>query len=77
MMKARQAKKILRQQPDNDLPLHKISLYWIHRWDRYNQCVHPCNWVAKMLRSRGDARIQKAINIANRWQDKEVKKQKH
>jgi hypothetical protein len=34
MMKARQAKKILRQQPENDLPLHKISLYWIHRWDR-------------------------------------------
>lgn len=33
--------------------------------------------VAKMLRSRGDARIQKAINIANRWQGKEVKKQKH
>lgn len=73
MMKARQAKKILRQQPENDLPLHKINLYWIHRWDRYNQCVHPCNWVAQMLGSRGDARIQKAVSLASRWEKKKFK----
>ncbi len=46
----------MRQQPDNDLPLHKINITWLRAWDKY---------ITGSLTGFGkrDHRIEKAITL--------------
>lgn len=67
MMKARQAKKILNQQPENDLPLHEICKSWLHRWDRYTEATMTPN------PGRRDHRIERAVQLSHRWEKKKFK----
>lgn len=71
MMKARTAKKILKQQIENDLPLHKVCKTWLHRWDNY--CAATMTTKAK---GRRDHRIEKAVCFAERWEKKKFKQTK-
>lgn len=58
-MKKRLAKKIMSQQPEIDLPLHKLSSYWHKRWVRHYEYVLGLDVERPAL----DHRINKAIKI--------------
>lgn len=55
-MKIRQAKKILKHQPENDPIGYGYNQYWVKRWDDHE--AYPPK---KM-----DQRINKAIRLANK-----------
>lgn len=61
-MKIRQARKIMRQQPENDLPHHKCSAYWDWQWVLYNFSVSPF----RNFKGRRDHRIDKAIRLSQK-----------
>lgn len=59
-MKIRQARKILKAQPENGSK--RTNRYWTEKWKTYNDNMHPLNWVANYIGMRGDHRIDKAIS---------------
>lgn len=61
-MKKRLAEKIIRQQVENFLPNHKISLYWLCAWNRYNNSMHP----SPLGSGKADHRITKAISLTSK-----------
>ena len=61
-MKIRLARKIMKQQPDNYLPLRKISLYWLCAWNRYYNYVYP----SSLGNGKADHRITKAISLTSK-----------
>ena len=61
-MKIRQARKIMRQQPENDPPHHKRSAYWDWRWTLYNFSVSPF----RNFKGCRDHRIDKAIRLSQK-----------
>jgi len=48
----------MRQQAENDLPLHKINLTWLRAWDSYTAATMPTSVPGKR-----DHRIEKAIRL--------------
>lgn len=60
-MKRRQAEKIMRQQAENDLPLHKVNLTWLRAWDNYTAATMPADVPGKR-----DHRIEKALKITTK-----------
>lgn len=58
-MKKRLAKKIMSQQPEIDIPLHRLSSYWRIRWVKHYEYVLGLD----VKRPALDHRITKAINI--------------
>lgn len=63
-MNRRQARKIMRQQVDYDLPLHKVNLTWLRAWDCYTAAT------LTGVPGKRDHRIEKAITQTRR--DKHV-----
>lgn len=61
-MKIRQARKIMRQQPENDQTHHKRSAYWDWQWVLYNFSVSPF----RNFKGRRDHRIDKAILLSQK-----------
>jgi len=51
----------MRQQAENDLPLHKVNLTWLRAWDNYTAATMPADVPGKR-----DHRIEKAIKITTK-----------
>lgn len=64
-MKTRLAKKIMKQQVENvpNLSMHRISLYWVFAWNRYNPCT---NNPFALRYKKADHRITKAISLTSK-----------
>ncbi len=60
-MNKRQAEKIMKQQAENDLPLHKVNLTWLRAWDNYTAATMPADVPGKR-----DHRIEKALILTER-----------
>ena len=51
----------MKQQAENDLPLHKVNLTWLRAWDNYTAATMPADVPGKR-----DHRIEKALILTER-----------